>query len=210
MTGDPRADLIATACRIAEAGLNRGTAGNLSVCAEGGFWITPSGMQYEDLVPDDVPFISRDGASRGRRAPSSEWRIHRDLYLARPDVEAVVHAHSPFAVAVSCLRREIPAFHYMVARFGGSTVPCSGYATFGTQALSDRVLEALVGRQGCLMANHGMIVIGRSLADAAARGVELEDLCAHYWRACALGNPVVLPEAEMAVVLTRLMGYGQP
>lgn len=207
---DPRPELITVARAMADAGLNRGTSGNVSVRAGGGgFWITPSGMDYAGLTPEDVPLVRCDGRHEGSRLPSSEWRIHRDIYAVRPQVAAIVHAHSPFAVSIACTRRDIPPFHYMIARFGGDTVRCSGYATFGSQELSDAVVAALDGRTACLLANHGMVVCGASLGTALAAAVELEELCGQYWRACQLGAPVLLSAAEMTDVLDRFAGYGQ-
>lgn len=206
---DPRAALIATARAMSASGLNRGTAGNLSVRTDDGFWITPTGMDYGALAPEDIPFMDFDGQWNGRRKPSSEWRFHRDLYAARPEAGAVLHAHSPYAVSLACLRRDIPPFHYMIARFGGDTVRCSAYAPFGTQALSDAALAAMAGRNACLLANHGMLAFGRDLPQALALGVELEELCGQYWRACQLGEPVLLTAAEMAVVREQFRTYGQ-
>lgn len=212
-----RAQLIAAARRMTAAGLNKGTAGNLSVrcvdAGEAGYLITPTGMAYDTLTPEDIVFMRLDGAHAGlhgnRRKPSSEWRFHRDLYAARPEAGAVLHAHSPFAVSLACLRRDIPPFHYMIARFGGDTLRCSAYATFGTQELSDAALAALEKRSACLLANHGMLVYGRDLDQALDLGVELECLCEQYWRACQLGAPVLLDATEMATVLEKFAGYGQ-
>ena len=190
-------------------GLNRGTAGNVSVRVEGGFIVTPTGMDCTHAEPADMVFVDMQGASRGARKPSSEWRFHRDIYAARPEAGAIVHTHSPFATSLACLRMEIPAFHYMIARFGGDTVRCADYATFGTQALSDAMLKALQGRSACLMAQHGMTVFGRDLAQALAHAVELEALCEQYWRALQLGQPPLLPAEEMAVVLEKFRTYGQ-
>jgi L-fuculose-phosphate aldolase len=204
-----REALVSTARAMAAAGLNKGTAGNLSVRDGEGFLITPTGMAAEDMTPEDIPFMKLDGTWEGRRAPSSEWRFHRDIYAARPEAGAVLHAHSPYAVSLACLRYDIPAFHYMIARFGGATVRCSAYATFGTQELSDAALSALEGRNACLLANHGMLLFGRDLPQALALGIELEELCGQYWRACQLGQPVLLPDEEMAVVIEKFKGYGQ-
>jgi L-fuculose-phosphate aldolase len=153
--------------------------------------------------------MALDGTWTGTRKPSSEWRFHRDLYTARPEVGAVVHAHSPFAVALACLRRDIPPFHYMIARFGGDTIRCADYAVFGSQALSTAAMRAMDGRKGCLLANHGLLVAGGDLAEAFALAVELEELCEQYWRACQIGAPVLLTPAEMRAVLEKFIGYGQ-
>ena len=204
-----RAELIAIARRMAVADLNKGTAGNLSVRERDGFLITPTGMDYEALTPSDIVFMHLDGSHEGRRKPSSEWRFHRDIYAARAEAGAVLHAHSPFATSLACLRREIPPFHYMIARFGGDTIRCADYATFGTQELSDAALAAMAGRSACLLANHGLLVYGRDLKQAFDLGVELECLSEQYWRACQIGEPVLLDADEMRVVLEKFAGYGQ-
>ena len=212
-----RQQLIDTARRMAASGLNKGTAGNLSVRVEEdghpGFLITPTGMAYDELTPADIVFVRLDGTHAGihgnARKPSSEWRFHRDLYVARPEADAVLHAHSPFATSLACLRREIPPFHYMIARFGGDTLRCAEYATFGTQALSAAALIALQGRRACLLANHGMLVFGRDLDQALDLGIELESLCEQYWRSSQMGQPVLLDATEMAIVLEKFAGYGQ-
>ncbi len=204
-----RAALAATARESARLGLNPGASGNLSVRLAGGFLITPSGLPNESLEPAQMVVMDMQGQPAGALKPSSEWRIHRDLYDARPEVQAVVHAHSPHAVSLACLRQGLPAFHYMVAAAGGKDIRCADYATFGTQALSDAVLAALQGRSACLMANHGLIAVGGSLDAALALAVEVEALCAQYWRAKLLGEPVLLDDAEMERVLERFRDYGQ-
>ena len=208
-----RTALIAHARRMAPAQLNRGSAGNLSVRArhagQSGYLITPTGMAYADLAPDDLVFMGLDGHLHGARKPSSEWRFHHDVYAARPEAGAILHAHSPFAVTLACLRRELPPFHYMIARFGGDTLRCADYATFGTQALSDAALAALENRCACLLANHGLLVFGRGLEHAFDLAVEAEELCEQYWRACAIGTPVLLDADEMRRVVAKFATYGQ-
>ena len=208
-----RRQLIETACRMAPANLNRGSAGNLSVRTRenglDGYLITPSGMDYEVLLPEDIVFMRLDGTPDGRRKPSSEWRFHHDIYAARPDAGAILHAHSPFATSLACLRRDIPPFHYMIARFGGDTIRCADYATFGSQALSDNALTALRDHCACLLANHGLLVFGKTLAQLFALAVEFEALCEQYWRACQLGQPVLLDPDEMATVQAKFASYGQ-
>lgn len=206
---DLRLDLIATARAMQPANLNRGTAGNVSVRSGNGFYITPTGLPYAALGADDIPLMALDGSHQGSRKPSSEWRFHRDLYATRPEVGAVLHAHSPFAVSLACLRRDIPPFHYMIARFGGDTVRCADYALFGSQALSDAALLAMLDRKACLLANHGLLVAGRDLDEALALAIELEELCEQYWRACQLGAPVLLSDDEMTEVIAKFAGYGQ-
>ncbi len=202
--------LLTTARAMTAHGLNRGTAGNASVRLRGdAMLITPSGLPWERCEPGDMVRVGPDDRSDGPLKPSSEWRIHRDIYRARPDAGAIIHAHSPHATAIACHRRGIPPFHYMIARFGGTDIRCAMYQTFGTQALSDAVLAALADRSACLMANHGMIVIGRDLEHALALAVEFESLCQHYVLARQLGEPVMLGDTDMADVLARFASYGQ-
>lgn len=204
-----RAALAETARRSARQGLNPGSSGNVSVRLSGGFLVTPSGLPNDTLQAGQMVAVDMEGRPRGDLKPSSEWRIHRDIYRARPEVHAVVHAHSPYAVSLACLRRDIPSFHYMIAAAGGKDIRCAGYATFGTQALSDNVLGALQNRRACLMANHGLVAVGASLDAALSLAMEVEELCAQYWRASLMGEPVLLDDAEMDEVLERFRHYGQ-
>lgn len=204
-----RKSVLEAARALGTRGLNRGSAGNVSARTEGGFLITPTGMDYEAMQPGDIVPMRLDGTWSGGRKPSSEWRFHRDLYACRAEAGAVVHAHSPFATALACLRRDIPPFHYMIARFGGATVRCAKYATFGTQALSDAAIAALEGRCACLLANHGMLVFGADVGRALDFAVEFETLCEQYWRSLQIGSPVLLSDSEMATVLECFKTYGQ-
>ena len=193
--------------------LNRGTAGNVSTRYQqgkrDGFIISPTGMEYEDCTPDDMVFVDLEGNAHGSRKPSSEWPFHLAIYKHFANAGAIVHAHPPFATSLACLHIEIPPFHYMIARFGGNTVPCANYATFGTQELSDAIVSALKDRCACLMANHGMVVYGDDLDHALKLAVELETLCEQYWRALQIGEPKLLSADEMARVLEKFGGYGQ-
>ena len=172
--------------------------------------ISPSGMPAERCRPQDMVAVEADGSYTSALAPSSEWKLHHDIYTAFPQAGSVLHAHAPFATALACQRRGIPPFHYMIARFGGTTVRCARYATFGTQALSDATVAALEGRNACLLANHGMVVYGRDLAHALALAIEFETLCAQYWRTLQLGDPVLLSDEEMTEVIERFRWYGKP
>jgi len=205
---DARQALIAT-CR----GLSRlteGTSGNASVRRDDvSFFISPTGMSYESLQSADIPLVHAEGRWFGRRRPSSEWRFHRDIYLARSDAGAIVHTHSRHATALACTGRGIPAFHYMVAVAGGIDVRCAPYHTFGTQELSDAAVAALDGRKACLLANHGVIALGADLRAALALAGEVENLAAQYCAALALGNVRVLEEAQMLRVLDKFRTYGQ-
>src|SRR5262249_19910230 len=171
-----RREIIATALAMNELRINRGKSGNVSARVGDGFLVTPSGLAYEATKPQDIVALSLDGKARGRRAPSSEWRFHRDIYAARPAVGGIVHAHSPSAATLACLGSGIPSFHYITAVSVGSAIRCAPYATFGTQELSNHVLAALDSRRACLLANHGMIAVGDSPRTALALAVEVEAL----------------------------------
>ena len=203
-----RKQVAETSARTVQERLNRISSGNVSARFGGGFLVTPSGVPSAEVRPEQVVFVEMDGTWQGNLRPSSEWRFHRDLYAARPEVGAVVHVHSPFAVSMACLRRGIPPFNYMIAAAGGKTIPCADYATFGTQALSDNILAAMGDLRACLMANHGQVAVGRDLPQALAVAIEVEALCEQYWRACQLGEPVLLTDAEMDEAISAFSGYG--
>jgi L-fuculose-phosphate aldolase len=161
------------------------------------------------LKPSSMVLMDTDGQNLGRGVPSSEWRIHRDIFVARADVGAVVHTHSTFAATLCVHRKSIPAFHYMIAVAGGDSIRCAPYALFGTQALSDGVIKALKDRRACLMANHGLVALGSDLSQAVAVAIEVESLCEMYWRALQLGEPHILGKSEMDEVIERFKHYGQ-
>jgi L-fuculose-phosphate aldolase len=204
-----RGAIIATAVQMNTRRINSGKSGNVSARNETGFLITPTGLPYESIRPEDIVAVTLGGVATGPRLPSSEWRFHRDIYIDRPDAGAIVHAHSPFATTLACHGRGIPAFHYMVAIAGGRDIRCGPYATFGTQELSDSALAALAGRRACLLANHGMIAVDASLEAALALAIEVEVLAEQYWRALQIGAPNLLSDAEMDIVLEKFKSYGQ-
>ena len=204
---------IIDACRwMNSSGLNQGTSGNISVRYGDEMLITPSGVPYDVMTPEMIaamPVAENYGTHRGPLKPSSEWQIHLDILRARPEVGAVVHTHSIYATALAMARRSIPACHYMVAAFGGDDVRCSDYARFGTKALSDTTLEALEGRNGCLLANHGMVTVGPTLEKAMWLAVELETLAKQYCLSLQIGGPVLLTKAEIQEALAGFASYGQ-
>ena len=205
-----RAAVIDGCRRLVREGLIVGTAGNVSVRRDTDrFFVSPTGTPYDALRSDDVALVDLDGRWRGGRRPSSEWRIHRDLYRARPEVAAIVHTHSREATALACTGRGIPAFHYMVAAAGGEDVRCAPYRTFGTQALSEAALAALTGRRACLLANHGVLCVGSNLEATLGLAAEIEDLAAKYRIALGLGNVAVLTAAQMREVFDRFATYGR-
>ncbi|MBU1227181.1 MAG: class II aldolase/adducin family protein [Actinobacteria bacterium] len=202
--------MVLAARDLFDRGLNTGTAGNVSVRFGDWFLITPSGIRYDALEPTQIVEMDMEGASEGRMRPSSEWRFHLDIYKARPEVGAIVHTHPPFGTAVAALRREVPAFHYMVAVAGGTTIRCAPYATFGTQLLSDYVQRALEDRTACLLANHGMVAVEATLEQATQLAIEVEMLCRMYLTALAAGEPHVLTDEEMQEVLDKFADYRNP
>jgi L-fuculose-phosphate aldolase len=205
-----REELIATARRMSELGLTPGMSGNASVRTPTGMLVTPSGMPYGELVSGDAVELRLDGSMRpGQRAPSSEWQLHRDILTARADVQAIVHTHSLFCTTISCLRREIPAIHYMIALAGSDVIPCAEYATFGSAQLAHNAVSALRGGNACLLANHGMVALGGSLSQALRLAAEVETLASQYWHAAQLGTPHVLERDELVRVRARFAEYGQ-
>ena len=205
-----REDLVTTARRMSDLGLTPGMSGNISVRTPTGLLVTPSGMPYADLVPDDAVELKFDGSMRaGQRAPTSEWQLHRDILGARPDVEAIVHTHSLFCTTISTLRRDIPAIHYMVVLAGADAIPCAEYATFGSAQLALNAVIALRGGNACLLANHGMVALGSSLPQALRLAAEVETLASQYWHAAQLGVPHVLDRDELDKVRAQFRSYGQ-
>ena len=207
--GALRRQIVAACLEMNRRGLNQGMTGNISVRVPEGFLITPSGIAYDELKPADIVEMHLDASHEGRCRPSSEWRFHRDIMVRRPEVGAVAHMHSMFAATLSCLGLDIPAMHYMIVVAGGNSIRCAPYATYGTQKLADKALKALEGRDACLLANHGMIVVGASLKRAMWLAVEVENLAAQYWRALQIGKPNILSDAAVAAVIEQFKSYGQ-
>ncbi|MEK9959661.1 MAG: class II aldolase/adducin family protein [Pelagibacteraceae bacterium] len=186
-------------------------SGNISARARekgvDGFYITPSGMRYDDLKPSDIVFVSLEGRFDKKRKPSSEWRFHQDIYVNKKEAKAIVHAHSTCATAVSTHQRSIPAFHYMVAVAGGEDIKCTKYATFGTRKLSNNILSALKNRSACLIGNHGQIAFGENLEKAFELAQEIENICHQYIYALRIGIPKILSKKEMKIVLGKMKNY---
>ncbi len=205
-----RKHLLSTYAELENKGLNQGTAGNCSVrCTDGDhFLITPSALTIRQMTPRTMVKLHLSGDVVGKGKPSSEWRFHRDIYMARPEVGAVVHTHSVAATALACLRSDIPAFHYMVAIAGGTDIRCADYELFGTQALSSAILRALKGRKACLMANHGLVALGASLSQALSLAQEVETLAQQYLAAKHAGDPVILSRKQMQSVSKQFEEYG--
>lgn len=209
MTPTPAQQLLEAVQCMAQAGLNKGTSGNASVRLDDGFLITPSGVPVEKLTVGSMVYMDWKGTAEAGKKPSSEWRFHRDVLQARPEVGAVVHCHSMFATTIACMGRNVPPFHYMIATAGGDDIRCAPYALFGTQALSDVAVAALQDRKACLLAHHGMIAVGQQLSQALAIAIEVENLCEQYWRLLQCGEPILLTPEQMREVHAQFKGYGQ-
>lgn len=205
-----RKTLLLAVNALVEKKLTPGKSGNLSVRFDDGMLITPSGVDYADLSVQDLVRVDALGAAHGDYAPSSEWHMHLAVYQTRADCGGIVHTHSNAATALACAHREIPAFHYMVAVAGGRKIPCCDYRTFGTQALSEAVVAKMVDYKACLMANHGLIASGSSVASALSLAEEIESLATQYLMVEQLGNAQLLSDEEMDRVLEKFKTYGRP
>ena len=203
--------LVACMQALCELGLNTGRSGNASLRIDDGrFAITPSGVHPRELKANQiVELVLKDNSVPADKNPSSEWRVHRDIFVAYSDVQAIVHAHSNAATALACMRQEIPAFHYMVAVAGGDSIECAPYATFGSEALSEHAVAALRDRRACLLANHGLIATGTSLLEARDLAEEVEQLSFQYLLCLNAGNPAILTKDEMNEVLDKFKDYGK-
>ena len=182
-------------------------SGNISLRHKNGFLITPSGKKYSSLKVKDIVFVNLKGEFNKKQKPSSEWRFHQDIYISKTKAKAIVHSHSTYATALSTHNKKIPSFHYMVALAGGSDIKCAKYATYGTRELSKNILKALKNRFACLIANHGQITFGSSLAEAFELAEEVDNLAKQYIKALLLGRPKLLSLNEMKKVLNKSKTY---
>ena len=205
-----RDEIVATVRQFNRSGLSFGRSGNVSTRTTLGFLITPSGIAYEDLKPEDLNEMDMAGnVIAGSLKPSSEWRMHRAIYQAREDVNAIVHVHSPYATGVACTRKPIPPFHYMIMILGDDTIPCAEYATFGTETLARNALAALEKNMACLLANHGQIALGEDSATAFRYAGEVENLAQQYCISLLAGGPVLLDDEEMKINIEKFKTYGK-
>jgi L-fuculose-phosphate aldolase len=211
---DQRSKIIEYSLKLNSTNLSPLRSGNISLRAnednKDGYLITPSGKKYESLKPEEIVFMCMDDEEQkndSANKPSSEWRFHRDIYLNKKEAQAIVHAHSPHATAVSTHGKSIPPFHYMIALAGGEDIKCAEYATFGTEELSSNVIEALEKRSACLMSNHGQVAFGKNLEDAFELAQEIENICHQYTIALKLGKPKILSFEEMKKVLDKAKNY---
>ena len=211
---DQRNQIIEFSLKLNSTNLSPLRSGNISLRAKeddkDGYLITPSGKKYDTLKPENIVFMGLNEEIENNDStnkPSSEWRFHRDIYLNKKDAQAIVHAHSPHATAVSSHGKSIPPFHYMIALAGGEDIKCSEYATFGTKELSDNVINALTNRSACLMSNHGQVAFGKNLDSAFELAQEIENICHQYTIALKLGEPKILSFEEMKKVLEKAKNY---
>ena len=208
---DLRTEIVARCRELNSSGINQGTSGNISARFKDRMLISPSATPYDVMTAEMIVSVQLDddsGAFDGPLPPSTEWRFHQALLRGRDDAHAVVHAHPAYCTALAMARKEIPAGHYMVAAFGGETVRCAGYATYGTAELAELTMQAMEDRTACLLANHGMVVVGESLAKAMWRAIELEALAKQYCLSLAVGGPVLLNDTEIAETLAGFSNYG--
>lgn len=199
--------LLEVSQKLVELGLNRGSSGNASVRETNGLLITPSALAVSDMTLDSMVRMDFAGNVLEGGKPSSEWRFHCDILAARPEIGAVIHTHSIFATTIACMRRDVPAVHYMIALAGSDSIPCTPYSVFGEQELSDNALIALQGRKACLLGNHGMIALGKDLADALAVTIEVEFVCEIYWRTLQAGGGHILTAQQMDDVKEKFVEY---
>ena len=211
---DQRNQIIEYSLKLNSTNLSPLRSGNISIRTKedekDGYLITPSGKKYETLKPEDIVFMSLNEDAKNEASsnkPSSEWRFHRDIYLNKKEAQAIVHAHSPHATAVSSHGKPIPPFHYMIALAGGEDIKCAEYATFGTEELSKNVINALRDRSACLMSNHGQVAFGKNLEVAFELAQEVENICHQYTIALKLGQPKILSFEEMKKVLDKAKNY---
>ena len=205
---EKRQSIIDACLRMNALGINQGTSGNISLRHGEGMLVTPTSTPYEAMQPEQIVYMHLDGSHDPAQRPSSEWRFHRDILKARPEANAIVHAHPPYSTMLAIMGMEIPPVHYMVACAGGDTIRCAPYATFGTQELSEHAVRALEGRLACLLEHHGMIAIGPSLSKAMWLAVEVETLARQYHGCVQIGQPPLLPSDEIERVRQRMAGYG--
>jgi L-fuculose-phosphate aldolase len=206
-----RQAVVAHGRKMVAARLTTGTGGNLSILdrKRGLVAISPSAMDYHRMRPEDVVLLDLDGRTvEGSRKPSSELGFHLALYAKRPDISAVVHTHSIYATTFACLNLEIPAVHYLIG-FCGDKVPLAPYATFGTPALARHVAEAIGSANAVLLANHGLVSVGKDLPAAFTVAEEIEMVARIYFQARCIGSPRILDGKEMAEVIEKFKTYTQ-
>ncbi len=210
---EERDQLIIYGKKMIDENLIKGSGGNISIYIpeDKRMLITPSGMDYHTITPKDIVVMDLEGnVVGGDRKPSSEYQMHTVFYKRRDDIQAIVHCHSMFASTIATLHWDLPAAYYLIAVSGGESVRCAPYATYGTQELADNAYTAMVDRYAVLLANHGMLTGGSSLAQAYSKAEELE-LCAEvFYRAKLLGEPKIIDTAEVNHLREKFSGGYRP
>lgn len=197
--------------KLATTGLTKGTGGNLSIYDREKqlMVISPTGIDYYKINPEDVVVLDINGKQiDGDKKPSSEVELHRIFYERRTDIDAIIHTHTMYATTISCLNWTLPPVHYMVA-LAGLDVKCAKYATYGTKELAENAYEAMKDRKAVLLANHGLLAGANDLSNAFNITEEIEYCAELYYRAKSIGEPVILSEEEMILMLDKFKTYGQ-
>lgn len=211
-TDDVRSALCAAMRTLADRGLNRGTSGNASVRApedgKRGFWITPSGTPPQALESGDIVWVSETGSRDAGTKPSSEWRLHAEILARRPDLNAVVHTHSPYATVLACARQSIRPVHYLIALAGTTEVPVAPYALFGSDELAHAAAGAFGERgRACLLAHHGLVVGAATLEEAIALAEVMEEQAFYDWHTRTMGSDCVMDSDELSDSVELLRQY---
>lgn len=207
-----RIEIVETCKKLVTHGLTVGTGGNISIFnrEQGLMAISPSGVDYFDATPEDVVIMDMNGELIDSiRQPSSEWSMHKIFYDRRTDLDAIVHTHSTYCTAIATLRQPLPASNYLVA-FSGKNVRCAEYQTFGTDALAESAFEGMIDRRAVLLANHGLLTGAGSLEAAFNIAEQIEHCAKIHCISSSFGNPVILSDAEMAIMHEKFKTYGQP
>ncbi|MHB0987660.1 MAG: L-fuculose-phosphate aldolase [Bellilinea sp.] len=207
---EERKSIVQYGRNLITAQLTTGKGGNLSIYnrAEGLIAIKPSGVGYFDMTPEDVVVVDLDGSIvDGNLKPSSEIQFHLGLYKYRADIHAVIHTHQIYATTIACLNWELPAVHYLVG-MSGNKVPLAPYATYGSKELSENILKSIGNYNACLLANHGLVTVGANIDAAFATAEEIELVSRLYYQARCIGDPVILSDNEMKVVIKKFSTYG--
>lgn len=200
--------IIEYCIKMRDHGLNHGTAGNISHRFEEGMLVTPSGMPYEKMKPEDIVYVTNDGQIEEGKIPSTEWRFHLSILQNKPECNAVIHNHAPYATMVAVTGIDyLPAIHYGVAIAGSNKVPCAKYATFGTQELNENIQKVMDGYKAVILKNHGLISTDSTLEKALAIALEIEFVCQIYIGTLGV-KQVILSDADMDIVLQKFHGYG--
>jgi L-fuculose-phosphate aldolase len=206
-----REELVEYGKKLITHNLTKGTGGNLSIYnrEKGYIAITPSGIDFFDIKPEDIVITDMKGnIIEGSKKPSSEWAMHKIMYENRADLDAVIHAHTMYATVLACLRWELPSSHYMIA-VAGKNVRCAKYATFGTKELAENAFEAMKDRKAVILANHGLLAGAKDLANTFNIIEEIEYCSEIYYRAKSIGEPIILDDKEMELMEVKFQAYGQ-